>query len=70
MQHVQIGTKVILWDAITNRKATTIVVCGLHGSQIREKAIRDGYVIMKLMDVFIPSTIITFVEIIGDPSVQ
>jgi hypothetical protein len=46
------------------------VVCGLHGSQIREKAIRDGYVIMKLMDVFIPSTIITFVEIIGDPTIQ
>jgi hypothetical protein len=29
---VQIDIKVFLWDAITNMKAATIVVCGLQGS--------------------------------------
>jgi hypothetical protein len=36
--------------------------------QIEEKAILDGYVVMKVMDVFIPSTTITFVEMISDPT--
>lgn len=69
MQQVQIGTEILLWDAIANKKATTVVVCGLHGSQIREKAICDGYVDVKVIDVFIPSAIVTFIEIIRDPTI-
>jgi len=46
------------------------VVCGLQGSQIGEKAILDGYVAVKVIDVFIPFVTITFVEIIGDPTIQ
>jgi hypothetical protein len=45
------------------------MVCGLQGSQIGEKAILDGYVVVKIMDVFIPSTIITFSEITRDPTI-
>jgi hypothetical protein len=45
MQHVQIGTKVFLWDAIG------------------EKAIANGYVDVKVMDVFIPFVAVTFIEI-------
>jgi hypothetical protein len=45
------------------------VVCGLQGSQIKEKAKPDGYVAMKVMDVFIPPTIITFVEKSRDPTI-
>jgi hypothetical protein len=37
--------------------------------QIGEKAILDGYVVVKVMDVFIPSTIITFVEMTKDPTI-
>jgi hypothetical protein len=44
-------------------KATIIVVCGLHGSQIGEKTILDGYVDVEVIDVFIPSIIVPFVEI-------
>jgi hypothetical protein len=39
------------------------MVCGLQGSQIGEKAISNGYVAMKLMDVFIPFAVVTFAEI-------
>ncbi len=63
---VQIDIKVFLWDAITNMKATTIVVCGLQGSQIGEKAIPDGYMDVEVIDVFIPSIIVPFVEITKD----
>ncbi len=70
VQHVQIGTKVFLWDVITNRKTTTIVICGLHGSQIGEKAILDGYVVVKVMDVFIASKTFTFAKITIDPAIR
>jgi hypothetical protein len=30
------------------------MVCGLHGSKIGEKAIPDGYVDVKVINVFIP----------------
>jgi hypothetical protein len=59
----------LLWDAIANKKATTAMVCGLHGSQIGEKAILDGYVDVKVIDVFIPSVTVTFTKIIRDPIV-
>jgi hypothetical protein len=45
------------------------VVCGLHGSQIGEKAIPDGYVDVKVIDVFIPFVIVTYVEIRKDPTI-
>jgi hypothetical protein len=45
------------------------LVCGLHGLQIEEKAILDGYVVMKVMHVFIPSTTVTFVEMTRDPTI-
>jgi hypothetical protein len=69
MQQVQIGTKVFVWDAITNKKVATTMVCGLQGSQIGQKAILDGYVPMKVMDVFIPYATITFAEITRDPTI-
>jgi len=34
MQQVQIDTEVFLWDAITNKKAATAMICGLQGLQI------------------------------------
>jgi hypothetical protein len=45
------------------------MVCGLHESQIGQKAILDGYVAMKVMDDFIPYATITFVEIARDPTI-
>ncbi len=69
LQQVQIGTGVFLWDAITNMKVATTMVYGLHGSQIGQKAIFDGYVAMKVMDVFIPYAIVTFAEITKDPTI-
>jgi hypothetical protein len=68
-QQVQIGTEIFFWDAITNKKVTINVVCGLHGSQIGEKAIPDGYVDVKVIDVFIPFVIVTYVEIKRDPTI-
>jgi hypothetical protein len=67
---VQIGIEVFLWDAITNMKVATIMVCGLQGSHIGEKAIHDGYVVMKVIDVFIPFAAIPFAKIIGDPTIR
>jgi hypothetical protein len=69
MQQVQIGTEIFFWDAITNKTITTNVVCGLHGSQIGEKATPNGYVDVKVINVFIPFVGVTFVEIIKDPTV-
>jgi hypothetical protein len=66
---VQIDTKVFLSNAITNMEAAIIVVCGLHGSQIGEKAKPDGYVDVEVIDVFIPSAIVPFVEITKDLAV-
>jgi hypothetical protein len=42
---------------------------GLLCSLIGEKAIPNGYMVVKVMDVFIPFATFTFVEIIGDPIV-
>ncbi len=66
---VQIDTKVFLSNAITNMEAATIVVCGLHKSQIGEKAKLDGYVDVEVIDVFIPYVIVPFVEITKDLAV-
>jgi hypothetical protein len=68
-QQVQIGTEIFFWDAITNKTITTNVVYGLHGSQIGEKATPDGYVDVKVIDVFIPFVGVTFVEITKDPTI-
>ncbi len=65
-KQVQIDTKVFFSNAITNMEATTILVCGLHGSQIKEKAKPDGYVDVEVIDVFIPSIIVPFVDITKD----
>jgi len=51
-------------------KVATAMVCGLQGSQIGEKAIHDGYVVMKVIDVFIPFAAIPFTKIIGDQQSQ
>jgi hypothetical protein len=50
-------------------EAATIVVCGLHKSQIGEKAKLDSYVDVEVIDVFIPYVIVPFVEITKDLAV-
>jgi hypothetical protein len=43
--------------------------CGLWVTWITNWGIPNGYVDVKVIDVFIPSAIVTFIEIIRDPTI-
>jgi hypothetical protein len=67
---MQIGIEVYLWDLISKRKTSTIMICGLHGSKIGSKVIPLDYVAMQVGEVFMHNAIVPFSEITGNTQVQ
>jgi hypothetical protein len=59
---MKVGTKVILMNYIWRRKVVMVMICGLCGSKASEKTMLKGYVGVKVWEVYMPYSIMSFRE--------
>lgn len=57
----------ILMDSIWKKKATTTMICGLCGSKDSGKTMHEGYVGVKVWEVYMPNSTMPFWERTVDP---
>jgi len=57
---MQVGIEVILMDCIWRRKAITTVICGLCGSKASGKIMFEGYMGVKVWEVYMPYSTMPF----------